>query len=74
MTGAERQARYMARLREPQPAPARPLPMAPVPENTIRLQDLAMDPERVMRWVQQKLGNRAIRGIRAACDHILPEP
>jgi hypothetical protein len=81
MTSAERQRRFLARLREQRPPPPeaapKPMPMpmpTPAADLTIRLAHLKMDPARVARWVCQRLGPDAGRAIRDAFDEALADP
>jgi hypothetical protein len=71
MTSAERQRRFLARIREQahQQMTVKPVP-APA-EKTIRLQHLAMDPVRVAQWIHRELGPDATRAIRNAFDAAL---
>jgi hypothetical protein len=71
MTSAERQRRFLARIRE---QAHRQMTVKPVPapaEKTIRLQHLAMDLVRVAQWIHRELGPDATRAIRNAFDAAL---
>jgi hypothetical protein len=79
MTSAERQRRFLDRIRARAAAPPAPAP-APKPAfviadgRSIRIQHCLMFPVETTRWLRQVMGNRATRAIIQGLTQALADP
>jgi hypothetical protein len=70
MTGKQRQAKYMAKLRRRPPSAPPPAPPE-ADEPTVRAIHLVTAPEPWAAWFRYRFGNQAARALRDALDRTL---